>query len=84
MTNEEHLLENILIRYARTGDSSKESARQDSNWSLCKDPDSIYDCAIYIIDNMFDWDGSHLKVFFPSCQSKLQESFSSLSEFFVI
>ena len=84
MTNEEHLLENILIRYTKTGDSSKESAKQDSNWNLCKDPDGIYDCAIYIIDNMFDWDRTHLAVFFPSCHLKSQESLLSLFEFSVM
>lgn len=84
MSNEEHLLENILVRYTRTGDSSKESAKKDPNWYECEDPDSIYNCALYVIDNMFDYSRAHLETFFPSCQSKLQDSSESYGSLFVI
>ena len=83
MSNEEHLLENILIRYTRTGDSSKESAKKDPNWYECEDPDSIYNWIAIKISSP-SYSRAHLETFFPSCQSKLQDSSESYGSLFVI
>lgn len=70
MTANEHLFENILFRYTRTGDYSIESAKKDPNWDLCDCPIAIYECAIYVIDDMFDWSRSRMELFFPDYNKK--------------